>query len=1348
MSISSGFLFILSLAVGTQAAVYSWDGEASTSVFSDPLNWSPNGTLFTTADEYQISNGVFVVVSTNCSIGAFDLAEDSVLSIESDGALTVNQNNATDLSSGTVKIAGTLSFGANRWNTVGVDGQVTIDVEGVLTSTGNFYSGGQMNTEINVTGLFQQKLSSFGATLNGASPRVQRVRVLSGGVYWAVGGITLQAHENNETAVQLCGGTMYVSSGVAYTYTSLVMNGDDGIIFENPNSALVLEGDRSSDVASWIADGALSSHIGALSVQYDSGEDETVVTAAASTGTFIWDGDASTAVFSDPINWSPNGTLFATTDEYQIDSNAFVIIGSNRSIGGFDLDGDSVLHIEAGSTLTINENNATDLSSGTVKVAGTLDFGANRWNTIGVGEQVTIDVDGVLTSTGNFYSGGQMNTEINVTGLFQQKLSSFGATVGSAVPRVQRVRVLAGGVYWAVGGITLQAHENNETAVQLCGGTMYVPSGVAYIYSGLVINGDDGIIFENPNSALVLDGNRTNDVATWIDDGALSSHVGALSVQYDSGEDETVVSAAAATGPFIWDGGSTGLFDDTFNWTPAGAAFSTTDEFNITNGAEVRVAADVSIDSFDLSGDSLLTIERDCTLTVNQNYATTLGGCTLTVDGSLLFGSCRWDVLGVGETAQINVNGELIGSGNFYSGGQMNLRIDVTGLFYQKLSGFGATIGAAVPRVQVLSVNGGGTFEVPGGLTLRGHSNNETAIHLSGGVMHIESGVTYDYSSLPLNGNDGIIFKSGFSQLVLDGDRRSDVSTWISAGALSSECGTLQVSYDASEDITFVETDGWSGFQELGTRTPFWRVSGSVAPYSADGWRLTSIPDYLTTNSLSFPFEKRPYDEEIPGVDEVILIRLLGGLQDANGNPLWDEDFVYRENGLLICRPDVITARIQPYLDQGYTNFTIVLDNVNWCLPTVPESGTYGQRAPEASFDEWYVTVQSACVHLRNLLGEEAANRLKFRVGTESDWMQRWDGTETEFLLHYDYSAAAVKSILPDAQIGPYNELGGAKFSGTFGNVNYDTLACHCWEDENSKTGETGTPFDWANASFYFVQDAQDPDVMAACLNRFYQESEVYQPALSREVHEYGITADSTGLGSFESGARGAVMNFNALLNFTVLDVAKSTTWWRGELERFGGDEEQLMAGQLWSMHMLKQLFDLGELALLHEDGGSTCGTVRKAIAARSDDGTRLLIGVTAFNTNCLEQTAETASISLPKSFFTVESNPVIQWIKYDRSTAIYDVVRDDLDTEGLLTSAYDVSYEPVSQLFQMTSAAGKNYIYQNWTSGKNYRDTAQGNLNLVTTSQVSIDDSDPDEYVIEFTMAPDTVIVLDLPGD
>ena len=234
----------------------------------------------------------------------------------------------------------------------------------------------------------------------------------------------------------------------------------------------------------------------------------------------------------------------STVDEYQMTDGSTAIALADFSVGGFDISGGSQLTIANGTTFDVNANNISYLYDGTLMVDGALNFGANRWNTTGVGGTVTIVVNGTLQGTGNFYAGAQMNMNIDVDGTFDHRLSSFGSTLNQS--RSQVLSVNGGGVYNVYSYLALKADSTAETAIHLDGGTMNFGSTLGggaddYVYSELLINGNDGIIFTDAASQLTLEGDRATEVNTWITDGALSSIVGAMTVSYDGGLDKTFV---------------------------------------------------------------------------------------------------------------------------------------------------------------------------------------------------------------------------------------------------------------------------------------------------------------------------------------------------------------------------------------------------------------------------------------------------------------------------------------------------------------------------------------------------------------------------------------------------------------------------------------------------------------------------------------------------------------------------------------------------------------------------------------------------------------------------------------
>lgn len=258
---------------GTQAAVFVWDGGAATTAFGDAVNWNPDGTTFTAADEYQMTDGSLINAGANFSVGGFDISGGSQLAIANGTTFDVNVNNITSLDDGTLTVDGTLDFGINRWNTAG-GGMMGIIVNGTMQGIGNFYTGSTMDLAIAVNGTFAHKISTMGS-IHGKS---QVLTVNGGGVFDVNQSVTLRSNLAAETAVYLNGGTMNFSGTESYIYSSLALSGDnDGIIFTDAASQLTLDGDRTTDVNTWITDGALSSTVGDMTVSYDGGLNKTLV---------------------------------------------------------------------------------------------------------------------------------------------------------------------------------------------------------------------------------------------------------------------------------------------------------------------------------------------------------------------------------------------------------------------------------------------------------------------------------------------------------------------------------------------------------------------------------------------------------------------------------------------------------------------------------------------------------------------------------------------------------------------------------------------------------------------------------------------------------------------------------------------------------------------------------------------------------------------------------------------------------------------------------------------------------------------------------------------------------------
>lgn len=112
----------------------------------------------------------------------------------------------------------------------------------------------------------------------------------------------------------------------------------------------------------------------------------------------------------------------------------------------------------------------------------------------------------------------------------------------------------------------------------------------------------------------------------------------------------------------------------------------------------------------------------------------------------------------------------------------------------------------------------------------------------------------------------------------------------------------------------------------LGMLTNFWRYSAVLGPGLENGGGLKTIPDLWQQGD--FPYHKRPYEKESLFADHLSVVRLLGGYR-LEQDPKQDRDLVYRDSsGALKYHWELLRARLAPYLETGYSNLTLVLDEI------------------------------------------------------------------------------------------------------------------------------------------------------------------------------------------------------------------------------------------------------------------------------------------------------------------------------------------------------------------------------------------------------------------------------------
>lgn len=463
----------------------------------------------------------------------------------------------------------------------------------------------------------------------------------------------------------------------------------------------------------------------------------------------------------------------------------------------------------------------------------------------------------------------------------------------------------------------------------------------------------------------------------------------------------------------------------------------------------------------------------------------------------------------------------------------------------------------------------------------------------------------------------------------------------------------------------------------LGTVEPFWRYSASLGPILERGYSLEEIPDYMLSGD--FPYKKRPYPKEVPFADHLSIVRLLGGYQvNAGGKETGALDLVYRDhNGKLQYRMDLLKARLQPYLDQGYKSLTLVLDNIPWCLPKEPKPGSkFGQNVPPSDPQEWHDFIKELCLALKKIMGPDAEN-LRFRVGTENNAIVRFDGTQEQFLKHYDAAATAVKEVLPKAKFGAFNisSVNMNSLDHTH-NVKAFELAEHCLKTPLSPTSSEHIQFDWVAYSRYY-RPGEDIAASAKTCGEVWDAFEKRMPQLkgfSREIHEFGIApfgeVDNGQLPSSEPGALGAALTCEMMWRLRAAGINRLWHW--GMAEKFSGingkKSELLFNGNAWVLSIMEQM--VGGNAWLFDpmDHSPAKASYLMAGSFMKD---RVLLMISATNTDISKHITETVRFHIPATLLRPGEIRSVRQVQLTQKTSVFDRIRVDLDMAGLLSKDF-----------------------------------------------------------------------------
>lgn len=485
--------------------------------------------------------------------------------------------------------------------------------------------------------------------------------------------------------------------------------------------------------------------------------------------------------------------------------------------------------------------------------------------------------------------------------------------------------------------------------------------------------------------------------------------------------------------------------------------------------------------------------------------------------------------------------------------------------------------------------------------------------------------------------------------------------------------------------------DSAAGVRDLGVMDGFYRYRPVLGEWTDPDYAVRTIPPWMF--ETSFPYVKRPTDREIDFADGLTCVRLLGTDVSLPGtlpvaNPAADtdihpRDLVFRDKeGKLQYRWNLLETRLDPYVALGYTDLTLVLDNVPWCLAEKPVSAKYGQIAPPSNFEEWREFVAALCREMKRRYGGDAVKHFRFRMGTEMQDHRRFSGTFEDYLKYYDYAADAVKSEIPEAGFGPFNRSDPVGPKGTPAadaeTVSIVELARHALNGKNAARGGTGSPFDFFARSFYFFSSQPQPgffqnihpDERVSEVGRLWDKVSSLDPrfaGISREVHEFGPhIRTEEGLYGLDTGARGAAQTFHTLMDLKGAGVNRVWHW--DLFEDFDKEKtHSLLMGQGWLYSVLDHMRG-AELYIVPVEVSGGGGNVQKAALAVQPD--RAILVVANWNPDRTKHETVELTVRIPDPLLHGKAGD-FQMLSFNEETSVYDVLRRDLAAAGLLSEKH-----------------------------------------------------------------------------
>lgn len=562
-----------------------------------------------------------------------------------------------------------------------------------------------------------------------------------------------------------------------------------------------------------------------------------------------------------------------------------------------------------------------------------------------------------------------------------------------------------------------------------------------------------------------------------------------------------------------------------------------------------------------------------------------------------------------------------------------------------------------------------------------------------------------------------------------------------------------QSSKSLSKNQTFDKNWGMNPNIEcnaFGKLTDFYRNTQLQGHLVHQSLQLEEIPDFWISG-CDFPYIKKKSAREVIFANHISITRFLGGFPQTwkhDGNQLPTNDLIYLdENGKVQYRLPLVYARLKPYIDNGYTKFTIGIENIPWAISRDPsKSGPYGATEPPRDWDEWYQFIKAICMEMKRVYPLEVQNYLNFKIGNEYTQKKSFTGNQEDFHKLYDFSSKAILEVFPNAGVLP-GEIGGGPADKNNA-VNYIELFKHLHNGKNSAGCDKPSPVVTLARSSHSFPEREDLSPLQRIVlsdTSFRQVLDSLPNAftgnLSLEFHQFGVLTGKDEPDYKFSAVHSAAWHHQVLFRMHAAGrLHKCWNWQPCEKIRNSGKDILFLTGVGWLYTILDHQLNKDSYLLRYNIHNTNDREYTPTLFTSPNDITFI---ISSWSKSLTDTTKKSISVSIPTDKLPFKLTKNAAAVRLRNATSFSMLMKNELKRDNNLKASYS-SFSYNTHTVQQMATNWPNAFRMINRNIEHYKNWHQETLKLKPFSDFILSNSESGNFDrLEVSLEPDEILVL-----